>query len=74
MSTVLKATVVDRASDLLIKALKEAEQEIDGSNDREIKTLYPAQLVLKKIQAGATNLHDPNNQGDMIILTMAGWD
>lgn len=70
----IKAKVIDKASDLLVKAIKEAELEIDKSEDPDIRKLYAAQLVLKKIQAGGKGLHDPENSGDMIILTMAGWD
>jgi|688.fasta_scaffold2244280_1 hypothetical protein len=70
----IKATVIERASTQLIKAIKEAEREISQSDDPEIKDLYGAQLVLKKIESGEQNLFDPKNPGDMIILTMAGWD
>jgi len=70
----MKATIIDRASDQLIRAIKEAEKEIEASKDPQVKSLYGAQLVLKKIESGQQGLYDPENSGDMIILTMAGWD
>jgi hypothetical protein len=73
----ISATIVDKASDKLRIAIVNAQKEIDSSNDPEIQSLRASELVLRKILAGGQegqDLHDPNNSGDMLILTMASWD
>lgn len=70
----MKATLIDKASDKLKLALENAKLEIKESKDPEIASLRPSELVLQKILAGDQNLHDPENSGDMLILTMASWN
>jgi len=67
----MKAILIDRASELLKKALEDAQEELKTTTDPEIRKLEPRELVWRQIQAGQQGLHDPNNSGDMLILTMA---
>jgi hypothetical protein len=70
----MKAILIDKASEKLRNAIAEAKLEISESADPETKALRASELVLKKILAGQEGLHDPENSGDMLILTMASWD
>jgi hypothetical protein len=70
----MKAVLIDKASDKLKLAIERAKLEISESPDPEISALRPSELVLRKILAGQEGLHDPENSGDMLILTMASWD
>jgi hypothetical protein len=70
----MKAILIDRASELLKKALEDAQEELKATSDPEIRKLEPRELVWRKIQAGQQGLHDPDNSGDMLILTMASWE
>jgi hypothetical protein len=70
----MKAILIDKASDKLKTAIEAAKLEIESSQDADVQALRPSELVLRKILAGQENLHDPENSGDMLILTMASWD
>ena len=70
----MKAILIDRASTQLRKALDDAKEELKTTTDPEIRTLEPRELVWRKIQAGQEGLYDPDNSGDMLILTMASWE
>jgi hypothetical protein len=70
----MKAILIDRASEQLRKALDDAKEELKTTADPEIRKLEPRELVWQKIQAGQEGLHDPDNSGDMLILTMASWE
>lgn len=70
----MQAVILDRASEQLKQAIAAAAEEIQGSTDPNIRTLRPSEFVWKKIQAGEPGLHDPENAGDMLILTMASWE
>ena len=70
----MKAILIDKASKELRDAITAANLEISEATDPEIKSLRASELVLKRILEGQTGLHDPENSGDMLILTMASWD
>ena len=70
----MKAILIDRASAQLRKALDDAKEELKTTTDPELRTLEPRELVWRKIQAGQEGLYDPDNSGDMLILTMASWE
>jgi hypothetical protein len=69
----MKATLIDRASEMLRKAIDDAKKELASTTDPDISQLRPSELVWRKIQSGQEWLHDPENTGDMLILTMASY-
>lgn len=69
----MKATLIDRASKMLRKAIDDAKKELASTTDPDIRQLRPSELVWRKIQSGQEGLHDPENTGDMLILTMASY-
>ena len=74
MPPVVKAILIDRASAQLRKALDDAKEALRTTEDPELRKLEPRELVWRKIQAGQEGLYDPDNPGDMLILTMASWE
>ncbi len=71
----MEAVVVDRASDELRAALKEAEASLRDSNLGANERSYEAsKIVLARINKGGKGLHDPENSGDRLILLLASWD
>lgn len=68
------AAQIDKASDALARAMDEAEKELLSIESEHLRKYMAARLVLKRINAGEKGLHDPNNSGDKLILTMAAMD
>jgi hypothetical protein len=74
MMTSKEAILIDQASDLLTDAIKREELALLNESDQEIRTYKASKRVLEKIDQGHKGLYDPNNSGDLLILSLAAMD